>query len=46
MKNEIWKMFELTGNVESYLYYKSNVDTSTKKDKKEYNNIGEITTIE
>ncbi|WP_144276016.1 YqzL family protein [Gottschalkia acidurici] len=26
MKNELWKMFELTGNIDTYLYYKSSVD--------------------
>lgn len=45
MKSEIWKMFELTGNVESYLYYKSNIN-SDENEKEEKPNIGEIITIE
>ncbi len=45
MKSEIWKMFELTGNVESYLYYKSNIN-SDENENEEKSNIGEIITIE
>lgn len=44
MKSEIWKMFELTGNVESYLYYKSNIDNEYEKE--EDNDTVEIITIE
>lgn len=45
MKNEMWKMFELTGNIESYLYYKSNTE-SEGYGKEEKSDIGEIITIE
>ncbi len=45
MENEIWKMFELTGNVDSYLYYKSNIYNEEYKNETD-NNIGPITTIE
>ena len=36
MKNEIWKMFELTGNIDSYLYYKSDIDNESDIVKENY----------
>ena len=38
MKNELWQMFELTGNIDMYLYYKSKVEERNLEDDEQYGN--------
>ena len=47
MKSEIWKEFELTGSVDSYLDYRLNINSSKEYDYDAYNrDVGEIKTTE
>lgn len=39
MKNELWQMFELTGNIDTYLYYKSKLEENELKEEEESNNL-------
>ena len=38
MKNELWQMFELTGNIDTYLYYKSKVEENNLEDDEQNSN--------
>ncbi|NLM04419.1 MAG: YqzL family protein [Clostridiales bacterium] len=38
LKNEIWELFEITGNIEVYLYYKEHFNKS-KEDNDEISDI-------
>lgn len=46
MKNKIWKEFELTGSVDSYLSYKSSIDSSKDYEEAYSSDVGEIQTTE
>ncbi len=46
MKKKIWKEFELTGSIDSYLSYKSNIDSSKDYEEAYNSDVGETQTIE